>query len=273
MKNNLKIDLKQIKVSEDLNTNLEKLDQIKPCDVLVLPEMWNCPYHNDALKDAYLYHDQSLNKMINTAKKNHIWIIGGSISYKACDGKVYNRCYIIDDQGNINCTYDKTHLFTLNTRSTYTERSIFEPGNKLVTFMIGDIKAGIILCYDIRFPEMTRILAQAGIKILFCPAAFNESATNKHWELFLRTRALENEIYVCGVAPARYTYKSYASGGHSMIVDPFGEIIDQMDTDEDEHVIDISLDTINKARYRMPFWQIRRNDLYDLEEHNARNKD
>ena len=148
----------------------------------------------------------------------------------------------------------------------YCENEVFVPGNHLQCFDTPWGKCGILLCYDIRFPEVSRILAQNGAQILFCPAAFNEQATKKHWKLFTQTRALENEVFLCGVAPAKYTYKNYTSGGHSILVDGFGNIVVELGEEEAYKVVDIDLNDIEKVRKRMPYWKVRRNDLYELKE-------
>lgn len=253
-------------VSINNQTNIQKLQNIPDCDILVLPEMWNCPYHNEALQNNNQNHDESLHALIQLAQSKKIWIVGGSISANS-----FNRCYIIDDTGTIVCTYDKTHLFEFHGQHNYCEKDVFKPGNHFQCFDTPWGKCGVLLCYDIRFCEVSRILSQNGAKILFCPAAFNEVATKKHWKLFLRTRALENEVYLCGVAPAQYTYKNYISGGHSMVVSPLGDILLELDEKEHVEVIDIDLNQIQKARHRMPYWDIRRNDLYQLEERKSEN--
>lgn len=255
----MRIVLKQMVPSMDPSI----FDDVPDCDLLVLPEMWNCPYHNEVLQEAYKLHDQALDILKNVSKTKNIDIIAGSICAKEKE-HIYNRCYILHN-GEIVTHYDKTHLFTFK---TYSEADVFTAGNHFVTFQ----DLGILLCYDIRFPEMSRLLALHGAKILICPAAFNEAATKKHWELFCRTRALENEVFVCGCAPAKYQYKSYISGGHSLIVDPFGDIVDALDEDEGYLVYDLDLNKINQAREKMPFWKIRRNDLYTLGENYERNK-
>lgn len=97
-------------VSMDNQQNIAKLKDIPDCDILVLPEMWNCPYHNDALKTAYLRHDESLMALKKLAKSHRVWIVAGSI----CADK-YNRCYILNSDGDIVCSYDKTHLLNSTT--------------------------------------------------------------------------------------------------------------------------------------------------------------
>lgn len=255
----MKICMKQMMVYKDNSYNLDQLNHIEDCDILVLPEMWNCPYYNDILKESYKWHDESLDKLKQVARQHHIWIVGGSICVKEND-HLYNRCYILNDVGNVVCSYDKTHLFTFK---NYTEADVFTAGDHFQTFDTPWGTCGILLCYDIRFPEVSRILSKNGARILFCPAAFNEKVTKKHWSLFTQTRALENEVFVCGVAPAKYTYKNYTSGGHSMIVSPFGDIIEELSDNKESCVINIDLKQIQKAREQMPFWKIRRCDLYE----------
>ncbi len=255
----MKICMKQMMVYQENKYNLEQLDSIKDCDILVLPEMWNCPYHNELLKNSYKLHDESLDKLKQVAKKHHIWIVGGSICAKE-NNHLYNRCYIINSSGEVVCHYDKTHLFTFK---NYTESDVFTAGDHFQTFDTPWGKCGVMLCYDIRFPEVARILSKQQVQIIFCPAAFNESATKNHWSLLTKTRALENEVFLCGVAPAKYTYKSYTSGGHSIMVDPFGKVIKELSTSQEDCVLDIDLNRINEARVRMPFWKIRREDLYE----------
>ncbi len=255
----MKICMKQMMVYEENQYNLDQLDDIEDCDILVLGEMWNCPYYNEILKESYKWHDESLNKLKEVAKLHHIWVIGGTICVKEND-HFYNRCYVINDSGEVVCSYNKTHLFTFN---NYTESEVFAPGNHFLTFDTPWCKCGIMVCYDIRFCEVARYLAKHEAMVIFCPAAFNEQATKKHWSLLMQTRALENEVFMCGVSPAKYTYKNYTSGGHSMMVNPFGDIIKELGENKESIVIDIDLNEIDKARERMPFWKIRRTDLYE----------
>ena len=122
---------------------------------------------------------------------------------------------------------------------------------------------GILICYDIRFPEMARLLAQSGIQVLFLPAAFNQQVGTCHWKPLLQTRAMENEIFLVGVNPD-YSYNHYQAYGHSIIVDPFGTVIHE--SKEEVEITEIDLNKIKTIRERMPFWSIRRTDLYEIKE-------
>lgn len=279
MKTPLKIGMIQVKVQENIQKNIDFVKaNIQNCvnekaDIIVLCEMWNTPYQNDCIKESIPWHDTCYRVLQEESKKNNILIIGGTV---AClkNNKVYNTCHIFDNGMEI-CTYDKTHLFEVNTPkgNHYSEKEVFEQGQSMQTFKYKGNTFGIEICYDLRFPEVSRLLAMNESKILFCPAAFNQSVGKEHWISLLKTRAMENEVFVVGVNPQEYTYKSFTSYGHSCIVSPFGKVL--IDAHQQDYVTyTIDLDQVDAIRHQMPFWQIRRNDLYTLKENkNERNKD
>lgn len=246
----------EFETGADIERNIRLLKRMKfkkdkdPL-VLVLPELWHVPFDNEKILEARAYEGLARSAMSCFAKENAAYVIGGTICHEH-DGKWYNTCFVYDDKGKEMVSYSKMHLLEVHARHDYFESDVFEPGNDLVTFMIGDMKCGLIVCYDIRFPELTRLLAKDGIECLFVPAAFNEKVGEAHWEALIKARAIENEIYVAACAP-QYSYGSFRSWGHSMIIDPFGRITDHIDAQE-----------IKKIRRRMPLWKQRKNDLYEV---------
>ena len=264
----MKIGIVQFHTSEDILKNIERM---KTCilsmqaDLLLLPELWICPFENQKIKEAFHFQQKSESMLKECAKQKKMWIIGGTIPYKG-----ENTCLVFNDQGEKIASYSKMHLLEVHARHTYRESDVFKPGNSLCTFDTPWGKAGIIVCYDIRFPELTRILAQEGIQILFLPAAFNQQVGLLHWKPLLQTRAMENEIFVIGASPY-YTYKNYQAFGHSLIVDPFGRILYEMKENEEMGTYDIHLEEIQKIRKRMPLWELRRTDIYEIGEKNERN--
>lgn len=266
----MKIAMIQIQVTENIHDNIEQFKneayKQKSANVIVLCEMWNVPYENVIMKKSASYQEETIDAMRTVSSDLHTWIIGGSICIKE-GSQYYNACLIFHD-GELVCTYAKTHLMEFHGRKNYSEADVFTPGHQLVTFKIGSIKAGVVICYDIRFPELARLLTIHGIQILFVPAAFNQAVGKLHWKPLLQTRAMENQIFVVGCSPAEYTYKNYISYGHSLICDPFGSVILEMDEKHGGRCIDIDLHQIEKIRKRMPFAKIRRNDLYELKEVN-----
>lgn len=267
----MKIGIIQVKVSPDINKNLSFVKKnIQSCikeqaDIIILNEIWNAPYENEQIYLSCKFHDTCYDLLQEESKKYHTIIIGGTIARKEND-KIYNTCHIFEDGKHI-CQYDKMHLFEVNIegQKPYRESEVFSPGNTIKTFDTKYGRFGILVCYDIRFPEEARLLAMKQAKIIFCPAAFNESVGKAHWQPLLQTRAMENQIFIIGANPQHYVYKKFKSYGHSLICDPFGKVL--IDANQNDYIVyDIDLTVIDKIRKRMPFWKIRRKDIYDLVE-------
>lgn len=266
------IGLLQNKVFEDVPATIEHVknlifeneEKLKTCDFVVLSECWNAPYENDILKKAAEFDEKTLDFLKETARKLNCILIGGSIPYRE-GTKIYNRCFVLGPEGEILGSYDKTHLMELHTdHHDYQEKDVFEKGNSLLALDTDKGKIGICICYDIRFPLMAKTLANQEIDILFVPAAFNETAGKSTWASLLKTRSMENQIFIVGMSPAKYSYKDYTSYGHSLIADPFGNIKAELDDKEQICIVQIDLAQIEKARKRMPFSKIARFDLYDF---------
>lgn len=267
----MKIGMIQIQVRDNLNENLKQAKALakkcleKRADILIFPEIWNCPYTNDRIRQSTLYYDKCAELMRSISLTGQCLVVAGTLAHEV-NQKIYNEC-LIYDHGEWIASYQKTHLFEIHTNhKDYQEKDVFTPGNSLCTFPTSWGKMGILICYDIRFPETARILAQEGAQILFCPAAFNKQATQTHWTPLFQTRAMENQVFMVGVNPARYQFENFESYGHSIITDPFGKILCQMDEKESVAVGDIDLSRIQQIRDRMPFWKIRRTDLYKSKE-------
>lgn len=247
---------------ENMDSELSKLGP-GSVDFIVLNECWNAPYLNDKLLESVNYASQSLSMLQRHAKRLGTTIFAGSIATKENDD-IFNRMYIIDPRGNLAGKYDKTHLFEVHTKNhVFKESGIFKQGNQFLIIKTNNIKIGCLLCYDIRFVEPARLLRQQGIDLLVLPASFNKSVTQAHWKPLLQCRAIENGIYIIGINPAKYSYKTFESLGHSMAVDPFGKVVEELGTAQETKIIDIDLDRIQQIRNRMPLFEKRRTDLYE----------
>ena len=195
-----------------------------------------------------------LGQLLDFAKVNQTWILIGSIAIKEPGGKILNRSYVVDASGRIVSRYDKIHLFDVQLSKSiqYKESTVVTPGNNavLVDTLIG--KLGLSICYDIRFPELYRTLAQSGAEVLAIPAAFTKITGQAHWHVLNRARAIENCAYV--VSPC--TVGSVPGGGecfgHSLIIDPWGTII--ADGGDKTGIINakIELDLVLGSRQRIP---------------------
>jgi len=163
-----------------------------------------------------------------TAKKNGIWIIGGTIPLAADDpNKVFNSCLVYDDQGQQVGRYDKIHLFGLDLGTEhYREEDTISPGNQVQVIDTPFGKIGLSVCYDLRFPELFR--AMGAVDIIVLPSAFTDTTGKAHWETLVRARAIENLSYVIASAQGGYHLSGRETHGNSMIVDPWGVVLDRL---------------------------------------------
>ncbi len=164
----------------------------------------------------------------STAKKHKIWLVGGSIPLEASvPNKVRNSCLVYDDKGKLVARYDKIHLFGLNLGAEqYREQETIEPGDQVVVVKTPFGRIGLAICYDLRFPELFRAMGQVDLIVL--PSAFTATTGKAHWEPMVRSRAIENLAYVIAPAQGGYHLSGRETHGHSMIVDPWGVILDQL---------------------------------------------
>ncbi|MDO8349796.1 MAG: carbon-nitrogen hydrolase family protein [Gallionella sp.] len=163
-----------------------------------------------------------------TARQFKVWLVGGSIPLAASTpDKVLNSCLVFDDQGRQVARYDKIHLFNLSLgNESYDEARTIEPGNQVVVVDSPFGRIGLAVCYDLRFPELFR--AMKNVDIIVLPAAFTETTGKMHWEILVRARAIENLVYVIASAQGGYHVNGRETHGNSMIVDPWGRVLDRL---------------------------------------------
>ncbi|WP_406541202.1 carbon-nitrogen hydrolase family protein [Clostridium ljungdahlii] len=272
----VKIGLCQMKVlSCSKKSNIEKAKSMivqatdKGADIVVLPEMFNCPYDIKNFREyaeaEYCYGD-TLKMLSSVSREKKILLIGGCIPELDQKGNVYNTSFVFNKDGNLIGKHRKMHLFDIDIKNkiTFKESKVLTPGNKITIIDTKWGKIGIAICYDIRFPELIRLMALNGAKIVFIPAAFNMTTGPAHWELLFRSRAVDNQIYIAGISPARDINYSYVAYGHSLVVNPWGTITDILDEKEGILISELDLDYINDVRESLPIIKNRRKDIYDL---------
>ena len=166
--------------------------------------------------------------LANQAKKHKVWLVGGSIPLMASvPNKVRNSCLVYDDKGKVVARYDKIHLFNLDLGNEhYHEQATIEPGKEIVTVDTPFGKLGLSICYDLRFPELFR--AMGDVDMIVLPSAFTDTTGKAHWETLVRARAIENLAYVIAPAQGGYHLSGRETHGNSMIVDPWGVILDRL---------------------------------------------
>ena len=173
-------------------------------------------------------HGQIQDFLSNTAKKHKVWIIGGSIPLTSkSPNKVRNSCLVFDDKGKQVARYDKIHLFGLDLGNEhYHEETTIEPGNTIQVIDTPFGKIGLSICYDLRFPELYRAMGE--VNIIVVPSAFTDTTGKAHWETLVRARAIENLCYVIAPAQGGYHISGRETHGNSMIVDPWGVVLDRL---------------------------------------------
>ena len=196
----------------------------------------------------------ALRFLADQARQHARWLLIGSIAIRLDDGRICNRSYLLDPKGTVQAYYDKVHLFDVDLAGgeSYRESATIKPGETAVVAPTPLARLGLSICYDVRFPQLYRALAKAGAKVLLVPAAFTRQTGKAHWHLLLRARAIENACFVIAASQCGDADGKLARFGHSLIVDPWGEVL--ADGGETEGVVaaDLDLERIATARRRIP---------------------
>ena len=234
---------------------MEKAMENAP-DVLVLPELWNTGFFpQDNLPTLCDREGERVKKEFGAFAKSHnVNIVAGSVA-DLRHGKVYNTCYVFDRSGACIASYDKTHLFSPMGDDRY-----FTPGDRLCRFCLDGADCGVIICYDLRFPELTR--AMAPLDILFLPAQWPDARIS-HLQTLCAARAIENQMFLvccnsCGHAG------DTTFGGCSAIIDPLGNVLAQAGTEETEISVKTDLSQLTNIRNSINVFADRRPELYRM---------
>lgn len=267
----MKLGLIQMASTMDKQHNVDTAAQkVTDCaaqggDLVVLPEIFNAPYSNDYFR-AYAEPAggptwQALSRM---AKQDGVWLVGGSIPEIDDAGKVYNTSFVFDGQGRQIARHRKMHLFDIdvNGGQRFKESDTFTPGDQVTVFDTPWGKIGLCICFDFRFPELARLMVLQGAQVLVVPAAFNMTTGPLHWDLAFRMRALDQQCFVAGCSPARDRSASYVAYGHSLVCNPWGEILTDCGEGEAVRVVDLDLGDLARYRAQIPILSGRRTDLY-----------
>lgn len=196
------------------------------------------------------------------ASKLGIWIVGGTIPITSNDEKrVWAACQLYNDKGEVVTRYDKVHLFDVTLEEsdeTYNESETIEPGSNLAVVDTPFGKLGLAICYDLRFPELFRSMADEGVELFAIPSAFTAITGKAHWETLLRARAIENLSYVIASAQGGYHVSGRETYGHSMIVDPWGMILDELPRGSGFVIADLDLQKVQNTRRSFPVLEHRK---------------
>jgi predicted amidohydrolase len=205
--------------------------------------------------------DQVLAAVRAAAAEAGIWVHLGSLALKGDGGKLVNRGFVIDDRGEVRARYDKIHLFDVDlpTGESWRESAMYDGGR--VAVVVADTpvgKLGLTICYDLRFPELFQRLSEAGAEVIAVPAAFTVPTGRAHWQILMRARAIEAELYIVAAAQAGHHEDGRDTYGHSLVADPWGELIVEMDSSPGLAFAEIDLGRIAEVRARIPVHRHRR---------------
>lgn len=254
----------QMTSSHKLNDNLQAAAQLltqaaqQQAKLVVLPENFAMMglQPDDKISAQEPFGNGPIQQFLSDqARRYGIWIVAGTIPINADAGRVYNTCLVFDDHGNCIARYDKIHLFDviINKGSEeYRESTTVKAGDAAMVIDSPVGKLGLSVCYDIRFPELFRLMFNQGAQIFTVPAAFTVPTGQAHWEILLRSRAIENFCYVIAAAQTGTHSNSRKTYGHSMIIDPWGKILTQLPEATGVITTDIDLDYLKQVRANIP---------------------
>ena len=275
MTDRLRVACVQMSSRADKAANLERADALVAraaatgADVVVLPEKWNLIGNAEALHaGAEPLEGESVGAMSAWAKRHGITLVGGSITERR-EGreKLSNTCVVLDPEGEIAAVYRKIHLFDVEVGGlVYRESDAEEPGDEPVV-CAADWPIGLSVCYDVRFPELYRILALEGALLVTVPAHFTLHTGKDHWEVLLRARAIENQLFVAAAAQLGETMPGRWAYGRSLIADPWGLVLALAPDEETVIFAELDRARLDDIRAKLPSLATRQPDAYRWPQH------
>ena len=263
----------QMASGPNVKANLEEVEKLiktavqQDAELIVLPENFAIMGLSevDKVTVAETYGEGPIQQFLSQqAKKFGIWIVGGTVPIDSgVTGKVYSTCMLYNDSGEVVARYDKIHLFDVvleDNDESYNESETTESGDDVVVVDTPFGKLGMAVCYDLRFPELFRAMADVGMEICVLPSAFTSLTGKAHWESLLRARAIENLCYVIAPDQGGYHMNGRETHGDSMIVDPWGVVLNRLPHGTGVVVSDIDLEKLRKTRLNFPALKHKRLD-------------
>ena len=266
----------QLNATEDTDRNLERADRLvrdaaaHGAELVVLPEKWTVLGTREHMAaGAQTLDGEAISWARDTAAQLGIDLVAGSLFERAEDAeKGFNTSVHVGPDGEIQSVYRKIHLVDVEVDgAVYAESSTEDPGDEIVvTDLANGQRLGLSVCYDLRFPELYRILTLRGAEVLTVPAAFTLPTTRDHWEVLVRARAIENQCFVVAANQIGNHPGGLRSGGRSLIVDPWGLVLATAPDTECAIVADLDLDNLRDIRRRLPSVARRRPEAYAWEQ-------
>jgi deaminated glutathione amidase len=261
----------QLNSTADVARNVEVAERLvrdavrAGAELVVLPEKWNLLGAAETLLEgAEPLDGPSLAAAGSWARELGIHLVAGSVAERVAGAeKLYNTSVLFDPHGEAVATYRKLHMFDVDVAGVaYRESQHEAPGEDIVLATIGELDLGLTVCYDLRFPELYRILAVRGARVISVPSAFTYETGRAHWHVLLRARAIENQAFVVAPNQIGEAAPHYRSYGHSLIADPWGTVIAEAPDEECFVLADLDLEAQERIREDLPSLANRRPDAY-----------
>jgi deaminated glutathione amidase len=262
----------QMNSGSDVGANLERAEQLVRgaarggADLICLPEKWALLGSGETIAaGAEPLEGRVVSAARGWARELGVHLCAGSVAELASDGgRAYNTSVLIDREGEVVAVYRKLHMFDVEVEGTvYRESEHEQAGRDIETGRVGDVEVGLTVCYDLRFPELYRILALRGATLFTVPSAFTAVTGRAHWEVLLRARAIENSAWVVAAGQVGKAEPNYDSWGHSAIVDPWGRVLAICAEGEGHAVATLDLEEQARIREQLPSLANRRADAYE----------
>lgn len=272
MSERLRIAAVQMSSQDDLAKNLVRARDLVAraadggAEVVLLPENF-AYFGSEETKRAIAEpigdapEGEILGAIADAARRAKVHVIAGGMPERAADAaRPYNTCVVVTPEGRVAAKYRKVHLFDVEVGDgqRYCESASTTPGDAVLTVAIGGFSVGLSVCYDLRFPELYRKLADAGAEVVVVPAAFTLATGKDHWHVLLRARAIESQAYVVAAAQWGNHPRGRRTYGKSLIVDPWGDVVAQCPEGEGVVIADVDRDYLRRVRANLPSLRHRR---------------
>jgi len=266
----MRIGLVQMNIGQEKEVNLAfaeaAIDRLasERADLICLPETFNYLAGEEEMREnAEPLDGPSLSRLREKARERGVNVHCGSILERR-GTEVYNTSVVFDRRGEQIAAYSKIHLFDVEISGgvVYRESDVVSPGSKVAVFDCEGVSVGLSICYDLRFPELYRSLADRGAPLVLVPAVFTLMTGKDHWEVLVRARAIENQCYVAAIGNWGWCPPKYTSWGHSMVVNPWGTILVQAADCATTLCCELDMDLLRAVREKLPALRHRKGDLF-----------
>jgi predicted amidohydrolase len=271
----MKITQIQTHVYDDKQKNLDEAAELvqkaaaEGADVVTLGEMFCCPYITKLFgKYAEPEGGGTWKFLSGLARDAGVWLSPGTVPELDEDGNISNTAYVFDRDGRQAAKYRKMHMFDIQIKNGqhYRESDALTAGDSIAVFDTEFGKMGVEICFDIRFPELSRLMVLKGARVILVPACFNMTSGPVHWELLFKARAVDDQCFFAATSCARDDSRPYRTWGHSLVTGPWADVKNEADEKPGMISTEIDLDEVDRIRAQLPLLSARRTDVYDVRE-------